>query len=190
MTTLLLVAHGLNESLRRTVFGGTADLDPSGLDAAATVVARGTVLLSGPAPACVGTASVFGTPVIEPALADCDYGSWTGRTLAEVSADQPDLVRRWLTDPDSAPHGGESRTELVRRVAAWLGTIAGPDRRTVLAVTHAAVVRAAVLHALDSAAFWRVDVEPLSVTRLRSGPSGWTLVLDEMLAGAHGLRGD
>jgi broad specificity phosphatase PhoE len=174
VTTLLLVAHGLNESLRRTVFGGTADLDPSALRAASLLVASGNLVLSGPAPPCVQTASVFGTPVIEPDLADCDYGSWTGRELGEISSED---LHRWRTDPDSTPHGGESRTELVRRVGTWLGTMADPDRRTVLAVTHAAVVRAAVMHALDSAAFWRIDVEPLSVTRLRTGPRGWTLVL-------------
>lgn len=181
MTTLLLVTHGLNASLRHVVFGGTAGLDPAGAEAAAVALRNQTAeeVLAGPAPACRQTAEALGhTPVAEPALADADYGSWTGRTLADVSASDPDGVRAWLTDPDAAPHGGESVTQLVRRTAAWLDRL-GPEPRTVLAVTHAAVVRAAVVHALAAppGAFWRTEAGPLAVTRLRSGDRGWTLAL-------------
>jgi broad specificity phosphatase PhoE len=180
VTTLLLVAHALNPSLRHAVFGGTAGLDPAGADAAAGRVQRADVVFAGPAPACIQTAEAFGlTPTVDRDLADVDYGSWTGRTLADVSADRPDDVRAWLTDPAAAPHGGESLDELVRRVAGWLDRVEGTERRTVLAVTHAAVVRAAVVHALGAppGAFWRVDAGPLSVTRLRSGDRGWSLAL-------------
>ncbi|MGC4853528.1 histidine phosphatase family protein [Micromonospora sp. DT4] len=48
------------------------------------------------------------TPVVEAALADCDYGEWTGRALQEIAATRPDALREWLTAPDAAPHGGEA----------------------------------------------------------------------------------
>jgi broad specificity phosphatase PhoE len=64
---------------------------------------------------------------------------------------------------------------VLARVAAWLRTVDG-DGHTV-AVTHAAVVRAAVLTTLDAApsGFWRLDVAPLTATVLRGGPLRWTV---------------
>ncbi len=46
-----------------------------------------------------------------------------------------------------------------------------------MAVTHAAVVRAAVVVTLDAppAAFWRIDIAPLTATVLRGGAGRWTL---------------
>ena len=44
-------------------------------------------------------------------------------------------------------------------------------------VTHAAVVRAAVVVTLGAppAGFWRIDVAPLTATVLRGGPGRWTV---------------
>ncbi|MFK8911357.1 histidine phosphatase family protein [Streptomyces sp. YS-3] len=112
----------------------------------------------------------------EPALADWDLGSWRGRRLDELSAEEPTGVRAWLTDPAAAPHGGESLLALVARVGAWLDTLPVAGGR-VLAVASPAVVRAAVTHALalPPASFWRLDVAPLTLTEL-SGRSGrWNL---------------
>jgi len=113
---------------------------------------------------------------VEDALADCDYGSWTGRTLPDLAAEQPGAVRRWLTDPASAPHGGESVDALVRRVAGWLDALRD-DR--VVAVTHAAVVRASLVHSLAApvAAFWQLDVAPLATVRLDRRDGRWHLRL-------------
>jgi broad specificity phosphatase PhoE len=46
-----------------------------------------------------------------------------------------------------------------------------------VAVTHAAVVRAAVVVTLGAppAGFWRIDVAPLTATVLRGGPGRWTV---------------
>jgi len=190
VTRLLLVAHGLNASLRQAVFGGTAGLDPAGLRAAEQLVAGGNEfvtadeVLAGPAPACAQTASPFGaaaglTVRTEPALADCDYGAWTGRRFDEVAAADPEGVHRWLSEPDAAPHGGESLTALLSRVGDWLAGFA--DRRTVVvAVTHATVIRAAVVRVLGAPpeSFWRIDVAPAAVLRLRSSVRTWSLLAE------------
>jgi broad specificity phosphatase PhoE len=180
VTRLLLVAHGLNASLRRVEFGGTADLDPSGrLDVAPSNDVG--IVLSGPAPACRQTATAFGVPVeVVDALADCDYGRWTGRTLAEVSAAEPEAVAAWLADPSAAPHGGESADDLVRRAGSWLDGLTA-DR--VVAVTHAAVVRAVLGHAL-AVPFWQVDVEPLGAVRLDRRDGRWRLHFGGVMKGA------
>jgi len=50
-------------------------------------------------------------------------------------------------------------------------------RGRVVAVTHPAVVRAAILVALDAPAksFWRVDIAPVSRTVLHFRGHAWTL---------------
>jgi broad specificity phosphatase PhoE len=110
---------------------------------------------------------------VVPELADLDCGRWRGRELHDIP---PVELQTWLTDPAQAPHGGESIVELVARVAGWLKRMDGG--RTV-AVTHPAVIRAAVLVALDAPpkSFWRIDVAPVSHTVLHSRGGAWTLRL-------------
>jgi len=80
-----------------------------------------------------------------------------------------------LTDPARAPHGGESIVELIERVANWLESLNGPT----VAVTHPALIRAAIVHALGAPpnAFWRIDVEPVTCTILHFRSGRWTLRL-------------
>jgi len=44
-------------------------------------------------------------------------------------------------------------------------------------VTHAAVIRAAIIHAIHATpeSFWRIDVPPLSRTSLSASNAGWRL---------------
>jgi len=111
-----------------------------------------------------------------------DMGRWRGRTLDEVSAGEPDAVARWLTDPAAAPPGGESVRDLCERVAGWLDASAEIAGRT-LAVVEPEIVRAVVVTVLKTpeAAFWRLDVPPLTATEV-SGRSGrWNLRLGQPL---------
>ena len=127
---------------------------------------------------CAGqTAALLGlSGSVDGALRDCDYGDWSGRTLEAVAESQREDVERWLTDPASTPHGGESVLDLLRRVGAWLD-----DRRRdpglAMAVTHAAVIRAAIVHVLraEPSSFWRIDIEPLSRTVLTASQGHWRL---------------
>jgi broad specificity phosphatase PhoE len=120
------------------------------------------------------TAELAGLPAEpEPALADLDVGRWSGVELAAVDPHDLDC---WLTDPTAAPHGGESIVDLVVRVRAWLSRwVERPAR--ICAITHPAVIRAAVVVVLDAppASFWRIDVAPLSRTVLHHRTAGWTL---------------
>jgi len=97
--------------------------------------------------------------------------------LDEVQAQEPEAMAEWLRDPEAAPHGGESIVGLIGRVAAWLKTQNGMRGKTV-AVTHASVIRAAIVHAIEAnpRSFWRIDVAPLSVTALSGNGGRWTLV--------------
>jgi broad specificity phosphatase PhoE len=173
---VLLVAHALTPSLRHQVLGGDDEPDDAGLLAVSNKLGASAVL-SSPARAAVRTAEAFGAvPSIEHALRDREYGEWTGKRYAELAAAQPDAVRRWLDDPSWAPPGGESVVRLVERVGAWL---AHADT-SVTAVTHPAVIRAAVVYVLRAppASYRLVDVRPLSRARFSRQGDRWTFALD------------
>ena len=177
---LLLVRHAPTSATRAAAFPADEALDPRGRAAAgrlAAVLPARAEALTSPARSCRETADAAGLEArVEATLADVDYGAWAGRTLDDVRVGEPDAAAAWLSDPDARPHGGETLRELAGRVEAWLATQAGLDGRAV-AITHAAVVRAAVVHALGAppAAFWRIDVPPLAVTELHARSGRWTL---------------
>ncbi|MCW6507947.1 histidine phosphatase family protein [Hyphomicrobiales bacterium BP6-180914] len=134
--------------------------------------------LRSPALAAQQTAEALRLPAeSESDLRECDYGRWAGRSLETVQADDPVGMAQWLRDPASCPHGGESLLALLARVAAWLDGLRGQSDQ-IVAITHASVVRAAIVAALGSPppAFWRIDIAPLSVTKLTCNGILWTLV--------------
>ena len=77
----------------------------------------------------------------EPALRDLDLGRWAGQTLETVSEADPAGLQVWTTSTVRAPHGGESIDLLLERVASWMDRMQA-GRGRVVAVTHAAVIRA------------------------------------------------
>jgi broad specificity phosphatase PhoE len=108
-------------------------------------------------------------------LRDCDYGAWSGFDLSDIASSKPEDVAIWLRDPGAAPHGGESIVDLIHRIGLWLNE--QRDAGHTLAVTHPAVIRAAIVCALEAPpqTFWRIDVAPLSLTDLRWNERVWTL---------------
>ena len=112
---------------------------------------------------------------VEALLRDCDFGRWAGRSLTEIQAQTPQAVADWLQNPHAVPHGGESFADVMTRVGRWMdGLLAGSG--SVLAVTHATVIRAAIAHALGAGpeAFRHIDVAPLTRARLSGGGGRWT----------------
>jgi broad specificity phosphatase PhoE len=178
---LLLVRHAATAATRAAGFPVDEPLDARGrADAAALAGALPARVgaLSNPALRCRETAAAAGVdaPRVVAALAECDFGAWAGRTLADLAATSPADVGAWMEDPDAAPHGGESLSAFVARVAGWLDGEAAADGCAV-AFTHGGVVKAALVHALGAplAAFWRIDAAPLSVTELHGHHRRWTV---------------
>lgn len=179
-TRLTLVRHAPSDATRRSAFPVDEPLDARGLDEARALaprLERSDVAWTGPAARARQTAEALGLDAaVAPQLDECDFGAWRGRTLAELDTEDPVAVAAWIEDPAAAPHGGESLLALLDRVRGWLDAHAGDGAR-VVAVTHAGVIRAALVCALDAPprAFWRFDVAPLSRTVLHAHDGRWTV---------------
>lgn len=173
--------HAPTAATRAAAFPIDEPLDERGRAAAgqlaASLPARHELLCS-PALRCAETvrAAGLGKPRIEARLAECDFGSWSGRSLADVHEDDPAAAAEWIADPAARPHGGESLAAFTARVGTWLDDQASRDGGAV-AVTHGGVVKAAVVHALGAPldAFWRIDCAPLSITELHAHDGRWTI---------------
>lgn len=185
---VVLVCHAVTDAVRRARFGGDDPPTPAGLlEAGSLALPRPDLVLCGPSLACRQTAARLRVPdrpravddrpvEVDDRLAGCDYGRWHGRGLEEVQAAEAEALARWLADPDAAPHGGESLTALRARIGRWLDD-RDTRHRAVLAVADAAVIRAAVVHAIQGGprSMWRIDVAPLSRTVLVGEPGRWSL---------------
>jgi probable phosphoglycerate mutase len=104
-----------------------------------------------------------------PALDELDFGSWSGCTFEELDRD-----RNWhcwnTARGASRPPGGESMQEAQKRIVSHLQLLheqrAG---KCMVLVTHAEVIRAAILHVmgLPLDQWSRIEVPPVSITQLQ-----------------------
>jgi broad specificity phosphatase PhoE len=176
---LILICHASTAAIRGSCFPADEPLDEHGKANAAALAGRLPNVgrcLTGPEQRTRQTAEALGLDAaVEPMLRDCDYGSWSGRSLAEVSAREPDAVATWLRTPAATPHGGESLLSLMRRVSDWLRSEQAQQRSIV--VTHSAIIRAAIVQAIGAPpqSLWRIDIAPLSITRLSGEDDRWNL---------------
>lgn len=177
---LTLVSHAMTDAMAAGRFPADEPLNDTGCRRAEAVadlaVAAETRQFAGPERRARQTAQLLGLQSrTDPRLADLDCGRWRGQPLDSVS---PTDLQLWLSEPASAPHGGESIVDLIDRVSGWLDSLTDNALRT-MAVTHPAVIRAAIVIALSAppTSFWRVDVAPASRTVLFFRGNCWTLRL-------------
>jgi len=124
-------------------------------------------------------ASAAGIPfVVVPEMDELDTGEWTGRSFAELENDA--RWRQWNCDRGTAriPQG-ESMSEVRERVFRHLAHVANSYvNRQVVIVTHAEIIRVAILEfrGLALQDYFKVRVDPASVTTLRLGKHGGEVV--------------
>ena len=193
MPTLLLVRHGRTAANAGGVLAGRTpgvDLDDTGRAQAAALAQRMALLplvavLTSPLERCRQTADVVlaigGTTkvprpqaVVEPRLAECDYGDWTGKTLKALAKDPMWAVVQ--AHPSAAVFPGG---ETLRGVAARaMDAVREHDARVAAAhgdqavwalVSHGDVIKAILADALGMHldAFQRIMVDPCSVSVIR-----------------------
>jgi broad specificity phosphatase PhoE len=171
---LLIVAHAPTAQTMALTFGSAGEPHTEGVR---RLNGRVASWFSGPEQACQATALCLGgeaEPIAE--LRECDFGSWTGRTLADVAFQDAPALEGWLRDPYAAPHGGEGLVELINRVGGVLDDHPWPQRRSVAVVTPL-VARAAAVHALDAPpeVIFHIDIAPLGRVLISRSDQIWRL---------------
>jgi alpha-ribazole phosphatase/probable phosphoglycerate mutase len=105
-------------------------------------------------------------------LRELSLGTWEGRTVDEVRAEDGDPYRAWLRAPhDCPPPGGEPLPVVSARVQGALARIAAahPDGEDVLVVSHGGVISVYACHLLGCSfnQLWRLRVDNASLTVAR-----------------------
>ncbi len=174
------VCHGPTEANRNSRFPADEPLEAKAAQQVRLLAEQlGTVdrAWSSPALRARQTAAALGLDgLAEPAFRECDYGRWQGKSIADLNHGDPEALALWMLDVDAAPHGGEALSAVFARVGGWMRDHVG-DGGHAVAVTHATVIRAAILHALQAppSAFWSIDVEPLGIVEMTSDGRRWQL---------------
>ena len=115
---------------------------------------------------------------IDRGLFECDFGDWTGAELKKLMR-----LPEWQT-VQKAPStfrfpNGESFTEMQTRMVSALDRLRGEHPGgTIVCVSHADTIKAAVAHALGTHIdlFQRIVISPASVTAITWGPGGPTVL--------------
>jgi ribonuclease H / adenosylcobalamin/alpha-ribazole phosphatase len=170
----MLLRHGQTPMSVQKRYAGRSDapLTDVGVRQAAAAAKRLTsaglgVIVTSPLLRTVQTAQevavVTGAAVVtDDGFRETDFGAWEGLTFAEVRERWPAELAAWLADPEVAPPGGESFTDVSARVTAALHRVlaarAGP---TVLIVSHVTPIKTLVAAALlaPPAALYRMHLD-------------------------------
>jgi probable phosphoglycerate mutase len=183
--TLILVRHAAHIHLNRILSGrmpGVALSDAGRVQAsrlATRLATRGVDLVrSSPLDRAQATAAAIAAAAgvaVETAagLQEIDFGAWTGLRFDELAGDAE--WDQWNARRSAArPPGGESMGEAQARIVAHLDAVARDHAgRTIVLVSHADMIRAAVAHAigLNLDNLLRFDIDPASATTLVWGDS-------------------
>jgi probable phosphoglycerate mutase len=162
MTVIHLTRHGQTPWHRPNRYTGSSDVDidevgvrqadelgrwaaAAGLSALACSDLRRAVRTAEPAAARTGL-----SPLVDKRLRELDFGLAEGRTLADLRAEDPAMVERFIADP-AAHHfpGGEAPADAVARATAALAELsAAYPEGAVLVIAHSTLIRLVVCAAL------------------------------------------
>ena len=180
-TVTLLLRHGQTPMSVQKRYAGRSDvpLTDVGVQQAAAAAKRLAsagldVIVTSPLLRTVRTAqevaAVTGAPVVtDEGFRETDFGDWEGLTFAEVRERWPDEVTAWLADPDVAPPGGESFTEVNARVTAALHRVLDARAgQTVLIVSHVTPIKTLVVAALlaPPATLYRMHLDVAALSEI------------------------
>jgi len=170
----VLLRHGQTPMSVQKRYAGRSDppLTEAGVQQAAAAAKRLAsagfgVIVTSPLLRTVQTAqavaAVTGAAVVtDDGFRETDFGAWEGLTFAEVRERWPAELSAWLADPEIAPPGGESFTDVsVRVIAALDRVLAARAGQTVLVVSHVTPIKTLVAAALlaPPAALYRMHLD-------------------------------
>ncbi len=187
-TFIYFVRHGETILTPTRKFSGTGSLDPElmqeGLDHAEAVAQEcaklgAEILVASPLKRTRQTAEAIARAtgleiIFDEAWLELSFGSWDGKSIEEVRAEDPDGYQSWLNSSSYAPGGGESYDEAAVRIEEALEKlVAQYPGKTIIVVTHNGVVKTAAKIAVGgpSDAVFHMDVTPCSLSSISIWPS-------------------
>ena len=180
-TTTLLLRHGQTPMSVQKRYAGRSDppLTDVGVQQAVAAAKRLApvglgVIVTSPLLRAVQTArevaAVTGAAVVtDDGFRETDFGAWEGLTFAEVRERWPAEVTAWLADPELAPPGGESFTDVNARVTAALHRVlSARPGLTILIVSHVTPIKTLVAAALlaPPPALYRMHLDVAALSRI------------------------
>src|SRR5262245_13916464 len=188
---LILLRHGESTWNAEGRMQGTAD--PPLSEAGRAQVRLLAPLLAGLEPDAVVTSDLLRASQTADALGlaaapdprwrEAGIGSWAGRLLDEVRAEDPEAHDGWLEGP-AAPPGGEAFRETCARVAAAVAALAASGAERALVVTHGGPIRAACAAVAALPRSGLVPVPTASLTEIAvGGGGGWVVAFGVSPAG-------
>ena len=180
-TVTALLRHGQTPMSVQKRYAGRTDapLTEVGVQQAAAAAKRLAsaglgVIVTSPLLRTVQTAqavaAVTGAAVVtDDGFRETDFGAWEGLTFAEVRERWPAEISAWLADPEVAPPGGESFTDVSARVTAALDRVlAARAGQTVLIVSHVTPIKMLVAAALlaPPAALYRMHLDVAALSEI------------------------
>jgi probable phosphoglycerate mutase len=187
-TTIYFVRHGETILTPTRKFSGTGALDPEltadGLAQAARVAEEVAklepeVLISSPLQRARQTADAIAKSTGLKVIDDKDwyelsFGSWDGKSIEEVKAEDPDDYQAWLNSSAYRPGGGESYDEARIRIEAAIDKVVAeyPGKKVVV-VTHNGVIKSAANIAIGGPndGVFHMDATPCSISSISIWPS-------------------
>ena len=181
LTVTALLRHGQTPMSVQKRYAGRTDapLTEVGVQQAAAAAKRLAsaglgVIVTSPLRRTVQTAqavaAVTGAAVVtDDGFRETDFGAWEGLTFAEVRERWPAEISAWLADPDVAPPGGESFTDVSARVTEALDRVlAARAGQTVLIVSHVTPIKMLVAAALlaPPAALYRMHLDVAALSEI------------------------
>jgi len=176
--TVFLIRHGSIDGMRERLIGrADIGLNKQGRNEAARAADACRrlgvgVVASSPRRRARETAEIIAEPLgcrveVVDAFDEVDYGLWSGKQFVELVAD-PDW-RRFNDERDDAHiPGGEALDAVSRRIRAGLEELCVRHRhRDIVVVTHAEIIRGALLLADSRSRTSLFQPEPASITPVR-----------------------
>jgi len=180
-TVTALLRHGQTPMSVQKRYAGRTDapLTEVGVQQAAAAAKRLAsaglgVIVTSPLLRTVQTAqavaALTGAAVVtDDGFRETDFGAWEGLTFAEVRERWPAEITAWLADPEVAPPGGESFTDVSARVTEALDRVlAAQTGQTVLIVSHVTPIKMLVASALlaPPAALYRMHLDVAALSEI------------------------
>ncbi len=180
---LLLLRHAEHEAAHLHQFIGSTDIGLSehGRRQAASLISlirryRPGRCLCSPLKRCLETIQPLQgiSTEINADLREVDFGSWERKTFDEIQQSDPETVNQWADfSPAFSFPGGERLEDFLIRIQRAASTFVSCPEETILAVTHAGVIRALLCHFLGlhprQYVLFNVDYASLTILDLFGG---------------------